>query len=34
VTIPKEYENQNPVIIVKSGKKVLRKIKLDDMAHG
>jgi hypothetical protein len=34
VTIPKEYENQNPMIIVKSGKKILRKIKLDDMAHG
>jgi len=34
VTIPKEYEHQNPMIIVKSGKKVLRKIKLDDMAHG
>ncbi|MDE1844025.1 MAG: fibronectin type III domain-containing protein [Thaumarchaeota archaeon] len=34
VTIPKEYENQNPLIIVKSGKKILRKIMLDDMAHG
>ena len=34
VTIPNEYENQNPVIIVKSGKKMLRKISLDDMAHG
>lgn len=34
VTIPKEYENQNPVISVKSGKKILRKIMLDGMAHG
>ncbi|HEX5358899.1 MAG TPA: fibronectin type III domain-containing protein, partial [Candidatus Nitrosotalea sp.] len=34
VTIPKEYERQNPVIVVKSGKKVLRKIMLDNMAHG
>lgn len=34
VTIPKEYDHQNPVIIVKGGKKVLRKIMLDDMAHG
>ncbi|MHB8547243.1 MAG: fibronectin type III domain-containing protein [Nitrosotalea sp.] len=34
VTIPKEYENQNHMISVKSGKKVLRKIMLDDMAHG
>ena len=29
-----DYENKNPLIIVKSGKKVLKKIKLDDMAHG
>ncbi|NHH97274.1 hypothetical protein DYY66_0726 [Candidatus Nitrosotalea sp. FS] len=34
VTIPKEYEHQNPMIVVKSGKKVLRKIMLDNMAHG
>jgi hypothetical protein len=34
VIIPTEYENQNPAIIVKSGKKVLRKIMLDGMAHG
>ena len=32
--IPKEYENQNPMISIKSGKKILRKIKLDDMAYG
>ncbi len=34
VIIPKEFENKNPVITVKSGKKTLRKIMLDDMAHG
>lgn len=34
VTIPKEYEHQNPMIVVKSGKKVLRKIMLENMAHG
>lgn len=34
VIIPKEFENKNPLIIVKSGKKTLRKIMLDDMAHG
>ena len=34
VTIPKEFENQNPVISIKSGKKTLRKIMLNDMAHG
>jgi len=34
VTVPKEFENQNPMISVKSGKKVLRKMMLDDMAHG
>lgn len=34
VIIPKEFENQNPVISVKSGKKTLRKIMLNDMAHG
>lgn len=34
VTIPKEYENQNPMISVKSGKKMLRKMILDDMARG
>jgi hypothetical protein len=33
VKIPDEYENENPLIIVKSGKKILRKINLDDMAH-
>jgi fibronectin type III domain protein len=27
------YENKNPLITVKSGKKILRKIRLDDMAH-
>jgi hypothetical protein len=34
VIIPTEYENQNPTIIVKSGKKVLRRTMLDSMAHG
>ncbi len=34
VKIPKEHENQNPAIIVKSGNKVLRKVMLDGMAHG
>ena len=34
VKISEEYENKNPLIIVKSGKKILRKIRLDDMAHG
>lgn len=34
VKISGEFENKNPLIIVKSGKKILRKIKLDDMAHG
>ncbi|MGI0065543.1 MAG: fibronectin type III domain-containing protein, partial [Nitrosotalea sp.] len=34
VTIPTEFENQNPMISVKTGKKTLRKIMLDDMAHG
>lgn len=34
IRLPKRYENTNPLIIVKSGKKTLRKIKLDDMAHG
>jgi titin len=33
VNIPDEYEDKNPLIIVKSGKKILRKINLDDMAH-
>jgi hypothetical protein len=32
--IPQEYENENPFIFVKSGKKVLRKIRFNDMAHG
>lgn len=34
VTLAKNYDNQNPVITVKSGKKVIRKIMLDSMAHG
>lgn len=29
-----EYENKNPLIIIKSGKKILKKIHLDDMSHG
>jgi hypothetical protein len=33
VNIPDEYEDKNPLIIVKSGKKILRKINLNDMAH-
>ncbi|HMK33187.1 MAG TPA: fibronectin type III domain-containing protein [Nitrosopumilaceae archaeon] len=33
VRLPDKYEN-NPLIIIKSGKKVLKKIQLDDMAHG
>jgi Fibronectin type III domain len=31
---PEGYENKNPLISVKSGKKILRKIRLDDMAYG
>lgn len=34
VTLAKNYDNQNPMITVKSGKKVIRKIMLDSMAHG
>lgn len=33
INIPEGYESKNPLITVKSGKKILRKIKLDDMAH-
>ncbi len=33
VKLPDGYEN-NPLISVKSGKKVLKKVQLDDMAHG
>jgi Fibronectin type III domain len=33
VKLPDEFEN-NPLISVKSGKRVLKKIQLDDMAHG
>jgi len=33
VKVQEEYENKNPLITIKSGKKILRKIKLDDMAH-
>ena len=33
VKLPDGYEN-NPLISAKSGKKVLKKIQLDDMAHG
>lgn len=29
-----EYENKNPIISIKSGNKTLKKIRLDDMAHG
>lgn len=32
--LPEGFEKANPVIIVSSGKKILRKTKLDDMAHG
>ena len=34
VRIPEGFENQNPHISIKSGKKTLRKTWLDDMAHG
>ncbi|HJW20328.1 MAG TPA: fibronectin type III domain-containing protein [Candidatus Nitrosotalea sp.] len=34
VIIPEEFKNKNPVISIKSGKKTLRKIMLNDMAHG
>ena len=34
VALAKNYDNQNPMITVKSGKKVIRKIMLDSMAHG
>jgi hypothetical protein len=33
VKIPDGYENKNPLIIIKSGKKTIRKINLDYMAH-
>ena len=33
VRLPDGYEN-NPLISIKSGKKVLKKVQLDDMAHG
>jgi hypothetical protein len=33
VMLPDGYEN-NPLISIKSGKKVLKKVQLDDMAHG
>lgn len=29
-----DYENKNPLISIKSGKKILKKIRFDDMAHG
>jgi hypothetical protein len=32
--LPAGFEKANPLITVKSGKKVLRKIALNDMAHG
>ncbi len=34
VRLPEGYENTNPLIVVKSGKKILRKNTLDDMSHG
>ncbi|MDE1766356.1 MAG: fibronectin type III domain-containing protein [Thaumarchaeota archaeon] len=34
VRLPTDYENANPLIVVKSGKKILRKNALDDMSHG
>ncbi len=34
VRLPEGYENTNPLIIVKSGKKILRKNTLDNMSHG
>jgi hypothetical protein len=32
--LPDQYDTRNPVISIKSGKKILRKIHLDEMAHG
>ncbi|MDE1843282.1 MAG: fibronectin type III domain-containing protein [Thaumarchaeota archaeon] len=32
--LPEQYETKNPRISVKSGKKILRRINLDEMAHG
>lgn len=34
VRLPEGYELTNPLITVKNGKRILRKIRLDDMAHG
>jgi len=34
VRLPRWVENSNPLISIKGGKKVLRKIRLDEMAHG
>ena len=34
VRLPSWVENSNPLISIKGGKKVLRKIRLDEMAHG
>jgi len=34
VKLPNETKNTNPLISVKVGEKVLRKIRLDEMAHG
>ena len=34
VKISEVYENENPLIIVKSGNKIIKKIRFNDMAHG
>ncbi len=34
VRLPNWVENSNPLISIKGGKRVLRKIRLDEMAHG
>lgn len=34
VQLPSGYENTNPLITILNGKKIIRKIRYDDMAHG
>lgn len=34
VRLPSGYENTNPLITILNGKKIIRKIRYDDMAHG
>jgi len=34
VKLPNDTENTNPMITVKSGKKILKKIRLDEISHG